>query len=146
MQRLHSKLINQSAPRKTYEPVNTRDITATENDIIRNDVIRLVQREDFSQYLIGTMPKKGPLHKLSSFIDSEGILRLGGRLSRACMLDSTKHPVLMPKDHHVSNLIMQQHHQNTAHQGRGITVNALRTGGYWVIGANSAVSRLISNV
>ena len=43
----------------------------------------------------------------------------------------------------MTELIIRHCHQQTAHQGRGMTVNQLRTNGFWVIGCSTAVSRMI---
>ncbi|XP_071477081.1 uncharacterized protein [Diadema antillarum] len=83
------------------------------------------------------------LHKLDPFIDENGLLRVGGRLCRAEGSFEVKHPVILPQKGHVTDLIIRHCHQQTAHQGRGITVNQLRLNGFWVIGCSTVVSRLI---
>ena len=89
------------------------------------------------------MKKASRLHKLDPFIDENGVLRVGGRLSRAEGSFEVKHPAILPQKGHVTDLIIRHCHQQTAHQGRGMTVNQLRTNGFWIIGSSTAVSRLI---
>ena len=49
------------------------------------------------------MLKKSDLYRLDPFTDHDGILRVGGRLRRAEMSNGEKHPVILPKNHHLSN-------------------------------------------
>ena len=62
--------------------------------------------------------KKSPLFRLDPFIDDSGILRVGGRLRHAKLEYKEKHPVLLPKGHHVSKLIVRHYHSQVYHQGR----------------------------
>lgn len=48
----------------------------------------------------------------------EGILRVGGRLSRASMPAEAKHPMIIPKNHHVADFILQDAHECLGHSGR----------------------------
>lgn len=84
------------------------------------------------------------ISRLDPFVDSVGLLRVGGRLSRANLNISVKHPIILPKSGHVTELIVRDFHERVKHQGRGITSNAIRENGFWVIGLSSVVSRLIS--
>ncbi|XP_067055873.1 uncharacterized protein [Acropora muricata] len=88
--------------------------------------------------------KAGPLYKLDPFVDEEGILRVGGRLRRAALPDTVKFPIILPRGSHVTTLIIRHIHENTEHQGRGITLNEVRANGYWILGGSGAVSSYIS--
>ena len=50
--------------------------------------------------------------------------------------------MLLPKDGKVTTLIIQHHHKIDAHGGRGITLNQIRSSGYWIVGANSVVNAI----
>ena len=90
------------------------------------------------------LKKASSLARLDPFVH-EGLLRVGGRLSRADDLpEETKHPVILPRKSHVTNLIIQHLHERLAHAGRGHTLAKLRER-YWVPGANAAVRHLIAN-
>jgi hypothetical protein len=115
----------------------------------RMTIIRLVQSASFSDSIEsltegGTTSDK-ILRTLDPFIDEEGILRVGGRLSRSTMKHGVKHPIILPnpKSSHVVSLIIKHQHESIAHQGRGFTINALRESGYWIIGCSRAVSSMI---
>lgn len=76
---------------------------------------------------------------LSPFIDQHGILRMGGRLDKNGQGDGHLHPVIMPKDHYVTRLLVRKFHQQVLHQGRLLTEGALRCGGFWVVGAKNLI-------
>ncbi|XP_022806462.1 uncharacterized protein LOC111343532 [Stylophora pistillata] len=87
----------------------------------------------------------GNLHKLDPFIDKEGLLRVGGRLRSATSPYEIKHPVIVPKKSHVTTLLIRQfHHGKQHHQGYGMTYNAIRQAGYYIINGRSAVSHIVA--
>lgn len=91
------------------------------------------------------MPKSSNLLRLDPFLDSNGLLRVGGRLGNSTLGYQEKHPVLLPKGHHVSKLIIRHFHEKTHHQGRQITHGAVREAGFWVIGGHRMISNLIES-
>lgn len=110
-------------------------------------VVKLVQEEAFSDLIkclklgnVTVKTKDSKLYKLSPFLDEEGILRVGGRLSRATLHPHVKHPALLPKNSHISSLLIKHFHEKIQHQGRGMTMNELRANGWWILGCSSAVS------
>ena len=90
------------------------------------------------------MLKKSNLYHLDPFTDGDGILRVGGRLRRAELEYGEKHPALLPKEHHVSRLIVRHYHKQTHHQGRQITHGAIRQAGFWLIGGHRLVAKELS--
>ena len=85
--------------------------------------------------------KKSSLYRLDPFIDSNGLLCVGGRLRRANLEQAEKHPVFLPKNHHVTNLLVHHYHERVHHQGRHITQGAIRQAGYWLIGGHRTIAR-----
>ena len=87
--------------------------------------------------------KVGSLHRLDPFLDRNG-LRVGGRIKRSNLPPEVKFPVILPRKSHLANLIISYFHGRVEHQGRGITLNEIRSNGYWVIGGTAAVAHCIS--
>ena len=77
-------------------------------------------------------------------MDNNGILRVGGRIRRAFIPYDLKHPVILSSKCHVTTLLVRHRHERVNHQGRGMTLNDLRSHGYWIIGRSSEVSNYIS--
>ena len=91
-----------------------------------------------------SMKKTSSLFRLDPFLDNNGVLRVGGRIRRSCIPFDMKHPIIIPSTSHVTSLLVRHHHERIGHQGRGMTLNDLRSHGYWVIGGMSVVSAYIS--
>ncbi|KAK7093723.1 uncharacterized protein [Littorina saxatilis] len=79
------------------------------------------------------------------YLDEEGLLRVGGRLCNAkeTMGLASVHPVILPKNHHVSTLLVRHYHKKVKHKGRHFTEGALRSNGFWIIGAKRLVQSII---
>ena len=125
-------------------------------------LIRIVQKDCFSDELKtlkalnndpvnrsdltarkGELKKSSKLCGLVPYVDADGIIRVGGRLSLSRFPRSVRHPVVLPRKSHISDLLVRHFHEKAAHQGRSITMNTLRANGFWIIGCSSAVSRVI---
>ena len=104
-------------------------------------IIKAVQAKEFKD----SCKKSSSLHQLDPFVDSDGILRVGGRLRRASLTDSNKFPVILPRKSHISNLIIKHYHEQVQHQGRSFTLNEVRSNGYWIVGGTSAVGSYVSS-
>ena len=113
-------------------------------------VIKLVQRSSFTQEIKALssedkcLAQSSAIAKLDPFIDETGMLRVGGRIKHCDLPYKAKHPVLLPKDNHISETILTYCHQKIAHQGRCATINETRNRGFWVVGCSRSVARLIS--
>ena len=112
-------------------------------------IIKEVQNECFGREITGL--KKGiPAHRSSSlaslnpFLDEHGILRVGGRLKNSSENYEEKMPILLPKNHHISTLLVHKFHEQVKHQGRHLTHGALRAGGFWIINGKSLVHNILA--
>ncbi|XP_053381691.1 uncharacterized protein LOC123540987 [Mercenaria mercenaria] len=85
-----------------------------------------------------------PIFRLDPFLDQFGLLRVGGRIKRAELTFGFKHPVILPKRGHVTELVIRHFHEHVHHQGRGITINEISSSGFWIVNLNSRVSSYIS--
>ena len=91
-----------------------------------------------------TMKKSSVLHQLDPFLDDKGILRVGGRMRQSDEVNSVKHPCIRPKTSHVTNLLVRHNHESVEHQGRGMTLNSIRSSGFWIIGGRALVRSQIN--
>jgi hypothetical protein len=84
------------------------------------------------------LTKDSSIITLSSFLDENGPLRVGGRLNKAAgNLPSKEINPIALKWNHVSILIIHHFHEQVKHQGRLFTEGAHHTGGYWILGTNA---------
>lgn len=109
-------------------------------------IVKMLQTKAFTpeiDSLSNQMAVSTSLHKLDPFLDENAILRVGGRLGRSTLLYGVKHPIILPRHGHITNLIIKYFHERVQHQGRGLTINEIRSSGYWIIGCTKAVSSFI---
>ncbi|MES9882937.1 MAG: hypothetical protein ABW185_18875 [Sedimenticola sp.] len=111
-------------------------------------VIRAVQREVFNKDLEciadnRPLPGNSPLRSLDPVVDDNGVLRVGGRLSRADISTNERNPIIIPAKHHIATLLVRHHHGEVKHQGRHFTEGAIRSAGLWIIGAKRLISSVI---
>jgi hypothetical protein len=91
-----------------------------------------------------TVKQNSRLHKLDPFVDENGILRVEGRIRKGDFLTDVKHPIILPRKSHITELVIRHFHERTKHQGRCMTTNEIRSNGYWILGCSSAVFSYIS--
>lgn len=107
---------------------------------VRDDVTN----RDLARKRNSSMKKTSSLYRLDPFLDEDGVLRVGGRIRHALVSYDLKHPIILPGKSYVTSLLVRHHHERISHQGRGMTLNDLRSHGYWIIGGSSEVSTYIS--
>ncbi|XP_072168946.1 uncharacterized protein [Diadema setosum] len=103
-------------------------------------VIRMVQRQEFPDELQGKSSRRS-LEKLAPQVVN-GVLRVGGRIGKAAINFNSKHPIILPHDHHVTRLIIEHHHHLVGHSGAGMTWSSLREQ-YWIVKGGAAVRHVI---
>ena len=84
------------------------------------------------------LPSKSALLALHPFIDSQGILRAGGRGQESKLAYSMMHPVILDGKHHLAKLIIRTEHQRLLHAGPALLASSLNrryhiTGGRRVV-------------
>ena len=55
--------------------------------------------------------------QLGLYIDHDEVWRCGGRIQHAELPSSTKHPIILPRDHHLTKLIVGRAHEKVCHNG-----------------------------
>lgn len=108
-------------------------------------IIKFCQRkrfpEEYSSLQKGESVKRtSHIYKLNPVLE-DGVLRVGGRLSRAAMPEEAKHPVILAKDQHISDIILRQVHKEVGHSGRANMMARLRQK-YWITGASVAIRKM----
>ncbi|XP_053683167.1 uncharacterized protein LOC128733540 [Sabethes cyaneus] len=73
------------------------------------------------------VPKTSPLHEFSPAVDEHGVLRMRGRIDACEWVDeSVKHPILLPKQHFVTDLIIASYHETYRHRNHQTVLNEFR--------------------
>ena len=74
------------------------------------------------------------------FLDENGIMRSKGRIDKNVELKyEVVNPILVPKHHHITKLLIYFAHCKVMHMGLQATLNFLRMHGFWILKARQAV-------
>jgi len=104
-------------------------------------VIRTVQQEHFHEDIESLKKDKTCSHRLqrlAPFIDADGLLRVGGRLTHAPLHYSVKHPLILPKSSHITNIIIDYFHLKHLHAGP-LLLQSILSMKYWILSARSVI-------
>ncbi|XP_075162729.1 uncharacterized protein LOC142235359 [Haematobia irritans] len=84
---------------------------------------------------------KSRLLRLSPFIDDKGLLRVGGRIENSQLSEDTRHPIILPKNHNVTRMIVNEEHKTNLHPGVFSLFVIIRQQ-YWIIGARNLIRKV----
>jgi hypothetical protein len=107
------------------------NLTVVELDEAMKKLVKLSQIESFSEelkYIKGeTKTKfKGSFIHLSPFLDSDGLIRVGGRLKNSNFNYNKKHPLLLSGKHILTKLILEYEHIRLLHAGPQHILSSVR--------------------
>jgi hypothetical protein len=86
---------------------------------------------------------KGTLNPLHPFLDDQGILRVGGRIKNANVSFSQKHPIILPRESRITNLIVHHEHIRLLHAPPKLLLSSLNEK-YWIVNGLSYVKKIVS--
>ena len=131
-----------------------RDVTLTVGNIkvmeLRKatiDVVRIVQRqslgEDYKALCSGELKGSSHLLRLNPFL-RDGVMLVGGRLQHSQLGQGSKHPMILPSRHAVTDLVIRYYHETEGHAGQQ-HILALTRRKFWVLKGVSNIKRVIYN-
>lgn len=101
-------------------------------------LFRLAQQEGFPDEItilqqarstasVKSLPKSSSLYRLTPCLDEQGVLRMRSRIGGCQFVgDDTKQPIILPRDHHITMLVIMHYHQRYHHCNHETVVNELR--------------------
>lgn len=84
------------------------------------------------------------LKTLNPFLDNGGIIRVGGRLRNSYHEFNEKHPIILPRKHPLTRLLIEHAHRSELHAGAQATLAKIRTK-YWSLEGRSSVRHVIGS-
>ncbi|XP_042228977.1 uncharacterized protein LOC121871003 [Homarus americanus] len=91
----------------------------------------------------GELPKDNKLYKLEPYLDERTLLRSKGRIKGTLLGRSGEEPILLPRDHHIKEIIVREMHEERAgHAGREHTMACVRQR-YWIPQGRRLLDRII---
>ena len=111
-------------------------------------ILRQVQGDSFHEdkkNLLISKPLKqsSSIYSLDPYVDENEIIRVGGRVENSVLEPEIQHPIILPKNAKVSQLIIEYCHKKVAHGGRSASINEVRNQGYWIVGVNSMTRKIL---
>ncbi|XP_039759903.1 uncharacterized protein LOC120633641 [Pararge aegeria] len=88
------------------------------------------------------LPKNSRLNSLSPFMDSNKLIRVGGRLKNSCYTFDVKHPILLCSKHNLTQIIFQKEHIRLMHAGPQLLLSHVRQK-YWPLGGRNLARRVV---
>ena len=134
---------------KEWRKSRREDMTVTEIQQAEAKIVMMMQARAYEKEIAtlksGKKDKRSlqRLIRLNPFLDEEGILRVGGRLTNAQDDDSFKFPVLIPKKTKSTRALIEWHHRKIEHRGKHTTVCELREAGFWVVNGGREVGTVV---
>ena len=124
---------------------NNKQLTASDLNSAERLWIHAVQQHTYAdeiQQLQGAKIKTTLVRQLQLFLDDDKLLHVNGRLHNAPVDYDTKFPVLLPRQHAFTTLMIRQTHQQVMHSGVQATVAHLRQR-FWITQVRSAVKSVL---
>lgn len=114
-----------------------------------NCLFKISQRQDFSSELrelrnSREVNSKSKLVALNPFLDTNGLIRVGGRLSLSNFDYDRKHPVVLSGKHPLTNLLAKNEHVRLLHAGPQALLASLRNK-HWIISGRNLVRKVVHN-
>lgn len=100
-----------------------------EVEAAEHKLIKLIQKEEFFKYTL--FIRKADRLSYTNIILyglylENDIIKCGGRIQLANVPESTKHPILLPGYHHMTNLLIQRCHEQNYHYSTNFIMAYMR--------------------
>ena len=114
----------------------------TAESIILNHVQKVNFSNEFNKLVKNeTVLCSSRIKQFNPFIHNK-LIRIGGRLNNSDLSFNEKHPIILPNNNPVSNMIITEIHEEAGHQGREHVLSQIRKK-FWILKGSSAVRSAI---
>ena len=123
----------------------TGPLTVTEMTQAKLQWVRQVQYLTFHDEIetLKLKNRRSPLiRQLRLFLDSDNLLRCGGRIHNAPLSELTRFPYLLPSRHYFTELVIRNAHRTSLHSGVSATLTMLRQT-YWIPSAHQRIKTIM---
>ncbi|XP_045498044.1 uncharacterized protein LOC123696083 isoform X1 [Colias croceus] len=119
-------------------------MTAEDLNFSENKLLAALQNKYFAEEYSNILNNKScsqAFNRLRPFIRN-GLILVGGRLSNSALEYAHKHPVILPRNDHIVNMIIDYYHIKYMHAGPELLMSLLRQK-YWILSARRIVRQRI---
>ncbi|XP_062711297.1 uncharacterized protein LOC134289465 [Aedes albopictus] len=123
-----------SEQERSFGPLTSSELAEAENyfyrlaqrSVFADEVAVLLDRK-MSENSKLVIPKSSSIHNLCPFLDKDDVLRVRGRTGECRFINQeTVNPIILPKAHHVTCLVVSHYHRKFHHQNHNVIINELR--------------------
>ncbi|GBN00176.1 hypothetical protein AVEN_206044-1 [Araneus ventricosus] len=86
--------------------------------------------------------KRTNVSNLNVFLDDDDLIRVGGRLTNSELSFDQKHPILLPRDQKLTDIIMEHFHIKNLHVGAKTLLHLVRQE-YWPLNGRNNARRIV---
>ena len=110
---------------KLRGPLSDAELHASHYVVLKLTQMSAYPKEIHSLSKGENINQKSSLLSLNPFLD-KGIIKIGGRLSNAKIPENQKHPIVLPRNHYITRLIIREEHFRKLHAGTQATLYGVR--------------------
>lgn len=129
---------------KTLGPLTQKELQISLNYIIKAAQIEMFPEEYNLLQSNKSLPRKNRLISLTPFLDSDGLIRVGGRLDNSPYDYNVKHPILLCSKHHFTKILFEMLHKRLLHAGPQLLLANVRQT-YWPLGGRNLSKSILKN-
>lgn len=150
-QRAYARIVRwfHNAKQENKNSKITGPLQASELEKSMTILIKMSQKYSFQNELTllsqnKPLKPKSNIASLNVFIDSEGVLRAGGRIAASSYDFDKKHPMLLHANSKFTVLLFQQEHSRLMHAGPQLLLASIRDR-FWPVGGRNLARRTARN-
>ena len=125
-------------------PLSARELDEAEQYFIRETQIVHFPDEFKSLVSKKSISPNSSIYSLAPFLDENNLIRIKGRFTDSDFTIGEKHPVLLPRDSRLTELIVTHVHNKMLHAGVAATLSKIRQN-FWIIKGRQLVKKVIHN-
>ena len=115
--------------------------------LAKTAILRYVQQRHYGNELKalqeGKVLRHSNLYRLEPWLSKDGLLCVGGRATQIHHRTDDSGPIILPRDHHVTKIILREIHEGAAgHSGREHTLACSRRS-YWITACRPLLDRIL---
>lgn len=108
-------------------------------------IVKLVQAEAFHTEIAALLDDKRARHRLcglNPFLDVDGLLRVGGRIKHAFIPYDSRHQMVLPAKHPVTELLIRHLHEENLHLGQRGLLAVVRQR-FWPLNVKTTIRKVV---
>ncbi|XP_043485344.1 uncharacterized protein LOC122513137 [Leptopilina heterotoma] len=138
----YSLILRKKANNIVKSPITTQELADAKQSLALITQQQMFQKERSVLLKGESLSATHPLARLTPFIDSQNLMRVGGRLNASFLPFNSKHPIILPRESPITQLIISDAHQRTWHSGTQLTLSYTRNE-FWILGGRVPISSFV---